>query len=289
MRNLKITQQITNRNGKSIEAYLRDVAREEMITADEEVELARRVREGDRAAADKMVKANLRFVISVAKQYQNHGLALEDLINEGNMGLIEAANRFDESRGFKFISYAVWWIRQAILKAISDKSRKIRVPSNRTLEARRMSEAKAQIEQDSGRPATVEEIAAFMDKTEKEVRELMRINSRELSIDSKLNNDSDSSTMADVLEDKSLGKPSDDLIDESLHSEIQSVLGMMDEKEARIITMYFGLDGNFPSTINDISEKMGISTSNVRQKKDKALKSLRKSDKLSRLKTYLGN
>ncbi len=288
MRNLKITQQITNRNGKSIEAYLRDVAKEEMISADQEVELARRVRDGDKAAADKMVKANLRFVISVAKQYQNHGLALEDLINEGNMGLIEAANRFDESRGFKFISYAVWWIRQAILKAISDKSRKIRVPSNRTLEARRMAEAKAQIEQDSGRPATVEEIAAFMDKTEKEVRELMRINSRELSIDSKLNNDSDSSTMADVLEDNSLGDPSDDLIDESLHSEIQSVLGMMDEKEAKIITMYFGLDGNFPSTISDISEKMGISTSNVRQKKDKALKSLRKSEKLSRLKTYLG-
>jgi len=261
MRNLKITQQITNRNGKSIEAYLRDVAREGMITADEEVELAKRVRDGDRAAADKMVKANLRFVISVAKQYQNHGLALEDLINEGNMGLIEAANRFDESRGFKFISYAVWWIRQAILKAISDKSRKIRVPSNRTLEARRMGEAKAQIEQDSGRPATVEEIAAFMDKTVKEIRELMRINSRELSIDSKLNSDSDSSTMADVLKDDSLGDPSDDLIDESLHSEIQSVLGMMDEKEAKIITMYFGLDGNFPSTISDISEKMGISTS----------------------------
>jgi len=288
MRNLKITQQITNRNGKSIEAYLRDVAREGMITADEEVELAKRVRDGDRGAADKMVKANLRFVISVAKQYQNHGLALEDLINEGNMGLIEAANRFDESRGFKFISYAVWWIRQAILKAISDKSRKIRVPSNRTLEARRMGEAKAQIEQDSGRPATVEEIAAFMDKTVKEIRELMRINSRELSIDSKLNSDSDSSTMADVLKDDSLGDPSDDLIDESLHSEIQSVLGMMDEKEAKIITMYFGLDGNFPSTISDISEKMGISTSNVRQKKDKALKLLRRSEQLSRLKTYLG-
>ncbi len=287
MRNLKITQQITNRNGKSIEAYLRDVAREDMITADEEVELARRVREGDKAAADKMVKANLRFVISVAKQYQNHGLELEDLINEGNMGLIEAANRFDESRGFKFISYAVWWIRQAILKAISDKSRKIRVPSNRTLEARRMAEAKAQIEQDTGRPATVEEIAVFMDKPEREIQELMRINSRELSIDSKLNNDSDSSTMAEVMEDNNIAAPGDDLIDESLRDEIKDALRQMDEKEAKILTMYFGLNGDFPATIKDISEKMGISTSNVRQKKDKALKHLRKSQELGRLKAYL--
>ncbi len=287
MRNLKITQQITNRNGKSIEAYLRDVAREEMITADEEVELARKVRAGDKSAADKLVKANLRFVISVAKQYQNHGLELEDLINEGNMGLIEAANRFDESRGFKFISYAVWWIRQAILKAISDKSRKIRVPSNRTLEARRMAEAKAQIEQDAGRPATVEEIAVFMDKPEREIQELMRINSRELSIDSKLNNDSDSSTMAEVMEDTSIEAPTESLIDESLQDEIRTALELMDEKEAKIITMYFGLDGDFPSTIRDISEKMGISTSNVRQKKDKALKQLRKSQHLNRLKSYL--
>lgn len=288
MRNLKITQQITNRNGKSIEAYLREVAREDMITADEEVELAKRVREGDEWAANKLVRANLRFVISVAKQYQNHGLSLEDLINEGNLGLIEAAGRFDESRGFKFISYAVWWIRQSILKAISDKSRKIRVPSNRTLEARRMAEAKAEIEQETGRQATPEEIAELLDKTEKEVRELMRINSRELSIDSKLGDDSDSSTMADVLEDESLGSPNDGLINESLYSEIQSVLGTMDEKEAQIITMYFGLDGDFPCTIRDISQKMGISTSNVRQKKDKALKILRKSDSLNRLKSYLG-
>lgn len=288
MRNLKITQQITNRNGKSIEAYLREVAREEMITADEEVELAKRVREGDKAAADKLVRANLRFVISVAKQYQNHGLSLGDLINEGNLGLIEAAGRFDESRGFKFISYAVWWIRQSILKAISDKSRKIRVPSNRTLEARRMAEAKAEIEQETGRKATVEEIAILMDKPIEKVRELQRINSRELSIDSKLGDDSDSSTMADILEDDSLGKPNDSLINESLHEEIQSVLGMMDEKEAQIITMYFGLDGDFPCTIRDISQKMGISTSNVRQKKDKAIKLLRKSEKLNRLKTYLG-
>lgn len=287
MRNLKITQQITNRNGKSIEAYLREVAREDMITAEEEVELAKRVRAGDRRAADKLVKANLRFVISVAKQYQNHGLSLEDLINEGNLGLIEAAGRFDESRGFKFISYAVWWIRQSILKAISDKSRKIRVPSNRTLEARRMTEAKAEIEQMTGRKATVAEIAEFLGKTDKEVRELMRINNRELSIDSKLGDDSDSSTMAEVLEDETLGKPNEGLITESLHSEIKSVLGMMDEKEAKIITLYFGLNGDFPCTIHDISDRMGISTSNVRQKKDKALKMLRKSEKISRLKTYL--
>lgn len=287
MRNLKITQQITNRNGKSIEAYLREVAREDMITAEEEVELAKKVRAGDRRAANKLVKANLRFVISVAKQYQNHGLSLEDLINEGNLGLIEAAGRFDESRGFKFISYAVWWIRQSILKAISDKSRKIRVPSNRTLEARRMTEAKAEIEQMTGRKATVAEIAEFLGKTDKEVRELMRINNRELSIDSKLGDDSDSSTMAEVLEDESLGKPNEGLISESLHSEIKSVLGMMDEKEAEIITLYFGLNGDFPCTIHDISDRMGISTSNVRQKKDKALKMLRKSEKIGRLKTYL--
>lgn len=287
MRNLKITQQITNRNGKSIEAYLREVAREDMITAEEEVELAKKVRAGDRRAANKLVKANLRFVISVAKQYQNHGLSLEDLINEGNLGLIEAAGRFDESRGFKFISYAVWWIRQSILKAISDKSRKIRVPSNRTLEARRMTEAKAEIEQMTGRKATVAEIAEFLGKTDKEVRELMRINNRELSIDSKLGDDSDSSTMAEVLEDESLGKPNEGLISESLHSEIKSVLGMMDEKEAEIITLYFGLGGDFPCTIHDISDRMGISTSNVRQKKDKALKMLRKSEKIGRLKTYL--
>ena len=288
MRNLKITQQITNRNGKSIEAYLREVAKEEMITPEEEVQLAKRVKQGDKFAADKLVRANLRFVISVAKQYQNHGLELEDLINEGNIGLIEAANRFDESRGFKFISYAVWWIRQAILKAISDKSRKIRVPSNRTLEARRLAEAKAEIEQANEREASIEEIAAVMEKSVKEVRELMKINSKELSIDSQLNTDSDSSSMKDVLEDPNMDAPTDGLIYESLNSEIQTVLRKMDAKEAKIISMYYGLDGQFPSTINDISEELGISTSNVRQKKDKALKLLRKSGSLDRLKTYLG-
>ncbi|MBX2845765.1 MAG: RNA polymerase sigma factor RpoD/SigA [Saprospiraceae bacterium] len=288
MRNLKITQQITNRNGKSIEAYLREVAKEEMITPEEEVQLAKRVKQGDKFAADKLVRANLRFVISVAKQYQNHGLELEDLINEGNIGLIEAANRFDESRGFKFISYAVWWIRQAILKAISDKSRKIRVPSNRTLEARRLAEAKATIEQANEREASIEEIAAVMEKSVKEVRELMKINSKELSIDSQLNTDSDSSSMKDVLEDPNMDAPTDGLIYESLNSEIQTVLRKMDAKEAKIISMYYGLDGQFPSTINDISEELGISTSNVRQKKDKALKLLRKSGSLDRLKTYLG-
>ena len=288
MRNLKITQQITNRNGKSIEAYLREVAKEEMITPEEEVQLAKRVKQGDKFAADKLVRANLRFVISVAKQYQNHGLELEDLINEGNIGLIEAANRFDESRGFKFISYAVWWIRQAILKAISDKSRKIRVPSNRTLEARRLAEAKAEIEQANEREASIEEIAAVMEKSVKEVRELMKINSKELSIDSQLNTDSDSSSMKDVLEDPNMDAPTDGLIYESLNSEIQTVLRKMDAKEAKIISMYYGLDGQFPSTIIDISEELGISTSNVRQKKDKALKLLRKSGSLDRLKTYLG-
>jgi len=288
MRNLKITQQITNRNGKSIEVYLREVAKEDMITAEEEVALAIRVRNGDQSAADELVRANLRFVISVAKQYQNHGLELEDLINEGNMGLIEAANRFDESRGFKFISYAVWWIRQAILKAISDKSRKIRVPSNRTLEARRLAEAKAAIEQSTERIASVEEIAAVLEKTPKEVRELLTINSKEISLDSKLNTDSDSSSMMDVIEDPNLGTPTDSLISQSLHSEISSLLEHMDAKEAQIIRLYYGLDGDYPSTINDISERLGISTSNVRQKKDRALKVLRKSPSMNRLKTYLG-
>jgi len=288
MRNLKITQQITNRNGKSIEVYLREVAKENMITPEEEVALAIRVRGGDKLAADKLVKANLRFVISVAKQYQNHGLALEDLINEGNIGLIEAANRFDESRGFKFISYAVWWIRQAILKAISDKSRKIRVPSNRTLEARRLAEAKAKIEQKHERLASEEEISELMEKNVKEVRELMKINTKELSIDSKLNTDSDSSSMAEILEDRNIEAPTDELMVQSLHSEIEVLLDKMDQKEAQILRMYYGLDGSFPATINDISEYLGISTSNVRQKKDKALKILRNSTSTNRLKSFLG-
>ncbi len=288
MRNLKITQQITNRNGKSIEAYLREVAKEDMITPEEEVALAKKVRSGDKHAADKLVRANLRFVISVAKQYQNHGLELEDLINEGNLGLIEAANRFDESRGFKFISYAVWWIRQAILKAISDKSRKIRVPSNRSLEARRLAEAKAKIEQETERTASIEEIAVLLNKNIREVRELLNINSKELSIDSALNTSDDSSTMAEVMEDPNAPDPQDELIIESLNSEITALLKKMDEKEAKIIKMYFGLEGEFPYTINDISEKLGISTSNVRQKKDKALKILRRSENMAKLKSYLG-
>ena len=287
MRNLRITQQITNRDGKSIEAYLREVAKEEMITPDEEVRLAKRVKAGDSRAADKLVRANLRFVISVSKQYQNHGLALEDLINEGNLGLIEAANRFDESRGFKFISYAVWWIRQAILKAISDKSRKIRVPSNRSLEARRLKETKARIEQENEREASVEEIAAMVNRTPQHVSELLGIHFREVSLDSKLNTDPDSGPMLEVMEDDNTAKPTDLLIDESLRTEIRDMLKKMDAKEAEIIRMYFGLDGGFPNTINDISEKLGISTSNVRQRKDKALRLLRQQENSEKLKVFL--
>ena len=291
MRNLKITQQITNRNGKSIEAYLRDVAREDMITADEEVELAIRVREGDKAAADKLVKANLRFVISVAKQYQNHGLELEDLINEGNMGLIEAANRFDESRGFKFISYAVWWIRQSILQAIVEQARLVRLPLNKIGSNNRINEAYHSFMQQFEREPSVEELADLVDLSPKEVRNILRISGKHVSVDAPMTSESgsDAMTMLDTLAyDGSGEEPEGDLMNESLKEEVKNGLATLSKKEVDVICAYYGLNGQQPMTLEEIGYLCDLTRERVRQIKERAIRRLRKSTNRNNLRSYLG-
>jgi RNA polymerase primary sigma factor len=287
MRELKITQQITNRAGKSMEAYLREVNLQPMISPEEEVELAKRIKTGDDIALGKLIKANLRFVISVAKQYQHNGLELEDLINEGNLGLITAAKRFDETRGFKFISYAVWWIRQSIIKAISEKSRRIRLPANRSMDARKIAQAAIQIEQQHERQATEEEISELLDKNSDQIRELSKFTQKEISIDSTLREGDDSRSMMEVLADKNVSEPTKELMDQSLSKEIDNVLSTIDEKDAEILRLSFGLNDSYPMSLQDISTKLSISQERVRQIRNRALKRLRKSSNLNLLKSYL--
>ena len=287
MRQLKITKQITNRDSKSLERYLQEVSKEEMITAEEEVELARRIRQGDEAALNRLVNANLRFVISTAKQYQHHGLKLEDLINEGNLGLIEAAKRFDETKGFKFISYAVWWIRQSILKAIGEQSRLVRIPSNRINDIRKIAETASELSQEFEREATEEEISELLDMDSGSVRNIISYSSKHVSIDAPLGNDDENGSMVNMMADKEIAEPTDDLIHESLNKEIQMALSTINERDAEVIRLCYGLDGKSPMSIDDISEKFGISRNRVRQIKDKTIQKLRKSSNLRQLQSYL--
>ena len=287
MRNLKISKQITDRSGKSIEAYLREVAVQPMITVDEEVDLAQRIKQGDLVALEKLVRANLRFAISVAKQYQHHGLPLEDLISEANIGLIKAAERFDETRGFKFISYAVWWIRQSILKAISEKSRRIRLPINRAKLAKEIANAALKIEQLHERTATEDEIGELVDMTPQEVREVIDLTQRARSIDAPMMEGEDSFSMKDVIEDENIPNPSEGLIKESLNMELESVLSSLGEKDAEILKLSFGLNGNYPMSLEDIGVKLEMSKERVRQLREKALKKLRHSSKSRKLRPFL--
>ena len=287
MRQLKISKQFTNRENKSLDKYLNEISKVPMIDAQEEVQLAQRIREGDQAALEKLVNANLRFVVSVSKQYQNQGLTLGDLINEGNMGLIKAAKRFDETRGFKFISYAVWWIRQSILQALADQSRIVRLPLNKVGSLGRITQASSRLEQELEREPTPQEIAESLDSPLSEVENALRSSGRHLSIDAPLAEGEDN-TLLGVLDNNDEPNPDMPLLNESLQNEINRVISTLTEKERDVLKYYFGLDGNAAHTLEDISEKVGLTRERVRQIKEKALRRLRKSSKSKILKTYLG-
>ena len=286
MRNLKITKQITNRAGKSMEIYLKDVSKEEMITPEQEVELSGLIQEGDDDALRRLINGNLRFVISVAKQYQHTGIPLEDLINEGNIGLITAAKRFDATRGFKFISYAVWWIRQSILKAISEKSRRIRVPANKSRDTRQIAEAAMLIEQQQERTASPEEIADIVNMSEKDVKQLLTYAQKELSIDAAISSEDERRSMLDVMVDENSPDPEEPMLSASLSKEIDSALSQIDEKDAYILSLFYGLHDNYPKTLADIGKKLGISSESVRKRRDRALRNLKRHCK-DDLKAYL--
>lgn len=287
MRQLKITKQITNRESQSLDKYLQEIGKVDLITADEEVELAKRIREGDQVALEKLVNANLRFVVSVAKQYQNAGLTLGDLINEGNLGLVKAASRFDESRGFKFISYAVWWIRQSIMQALAEQSRIVRLPLNRVSSISQISKKFSELEQKYQRDPTPEELAEQLDITSEEVSNNMKVSSRHVSMDAPFANGEENSLL-DVLENEDINTPDSDLMTDSLCREVQRALSSLTQREADIITLYYGLNGGESLTLEEIGERFDITRERVRQIKEKATRRLKQSSRNSNLRAYLG-
>lgn len=286
MRQLKISHSITNRDNTSFEKYLQDISKEQMITPDEEVELAQQIKTGNKEALDKLVKANLRFVVSVAKQYQNQGLGLQDLINEGNLGLIKAAKRFDETRGFKFISYAVWWIRQSISHAIADQSRIVRLPVNQLGAVNRIKKEISRLEQVYNRPPTVEEIAEVIDLPPDKIGEIVKIAARHISMDAPISNDDDTNFI-DTFVSEEVTHTDSILIRESLEKEISHTLDVLDDRERELICMFFGIGKSHEYTLDEIGEKFNITREGARQIKEKALKKLRKNG-TKRLKSYLG-
>ena len=288
MRQLKITKQITNRESQSIEKYLQEIGKEELITAEEEVDLAKRIQGGELFALERLVKANLRFVVSVSKQYQNQGLSLNDLINEGNLGLIKAALRFDETRGFKFISYAVWWIRQSILQALAEQSRIVRLPLNKIGSINKINRAFSDLEQKYGRPPTPEEIAESLDITIEEVKQSIKNNGRHLSMDAPLKDSEDSNNMYEVMSSDSSPKPDKQLMNESLRREIERSLCTLTPREADVIRLYFGLSGKHPMTLEEIVEKFDLTRERVRQIKEKSIRRLKHTSRSKLLKSYLG-
>ena len=287
MRQLKITKQVTNRETASLDKYLQEIGKVELITADEEVELAQRIRQGDRIALEKLTKANLRFVVSVSKQYQNQGLSLPDLINEGNLGLIKAAQRFDETRGFKFISYAVWWIRQSILQALAEQSRIVRLPLNKIGSINKINKTYAKLEQEFEREPNAEEIAEVLDLTEAEVKESMKNAGRHVSMDGPLVQDEDNN-MYDVLKSDEVVTPETELLYESLRKEIDRAISTLTQREADVVRLYFGLNGSHPMTLEEIGEKFDLTRERVRQIKEKAIRRLKHTSRSKILKSYLG-
>ena len=287
MRQLKITKQVTNRESKSLDKYLQDISKIQLITADEEVELAQKIRKGDQQALDKLTTANLRFVVSVAKQYQNQGLTLPDLINEGNAGLVKAAKRFDETRGFKFISYAVWWIRQAILQALAEQSRIVRLPLNKIGSINKINKAYAFLEQTHERPPSAEEIANNLDLTLSDVKQSMKISGRHVSMDAPLR-EGETSTLYDVVNANESPRPDLNLMKDSLNTEVNRALNMLSEKEAEVIRNYYGISIAHPKSLEEIGEAFGLTRERVRQIKEKAIRRLRHTSKSKVLKTYLG-
>jgi RNA polymerase primary sigma factor len=287
MRQLKISKSITNRETASLDKYLQDIGREELITAEEEVELARRIKSGDDKALDKLVKANLRFVVSVAKQYQNQGLSLPDLINEGNLGLIKAAQRFDETRGFKFISYAVWWIRQSILQALAEQSRLVRLPLNQVGSLNKIKKATSRLEQEFERPPSVEEIAQKLDIPEHKLDKALRITTRYVSMDAPIAEDEDTKFL-DVFVSEDTPRTDTNLMRESLNKEIQRSLSTLTEKERDVINLYYGIGMNHGLTLDEIGAKFNLTRERVRQIKEKAIRRLKHTSRSKLLKAYLG-
>ena len=289
MRQLKITKQVTNRDTASLDKYLQEIGRVDLITAEEEVELARKIKAGDKVALEKLTKANLRFVVSVSKQYQNQGLSLPDLINEGNLGLIKAAQRFDETRGFKFISYAVWWIRQSILQALAEQSRIVRLPLNKIGSINKINKAFAKLEQEFERTPTAVELAESLDMTIDEVKQSLKNAGRHVSMDAPLKQgDESSSTMYDVLRTGESPAPDDQLMTESLRREIERSLKTLTPREADVIRLYFGLNGEHPMTLEEIGERFDLTRERVRQIKEKAIRRLKHTSRSRILKGYLG-
>ena len=286
MRQLKITKSITNRESASLDKYLQEIGREELITVEEEVELAQRIRKGDQAALEKLTRANLRFVVSVAKQYQNQGLSLPDLINEGNLGLIKAAEKFDETRGFKFISYAVWWIRQSILQALAEQSRIVRLPLNQVGSLNKINKAFARFEQEHERTPSAEELANELELPKEKVTDTLRVAGRHISVDAPFADGEDNSLL-DVLVNTDSPNADRGLINESLATEVERALEILTEREGDIIRYFFGI-GCSEMTLEEIGEKFDLTRERVRQIKEKAIRKLRQSSRSSVLKSYLG-
>jgi RNA polymerase primary sigma factor len=287
MRQLKISKQITNRDTVSFEKYLQDIGKEELITAEEEVALAKRIKKGDQKALERLVKANLRFVVSVSKQYQNNGLTLSDLVNEGNLGLIKAAQRFDETRGFKFISYAVWWIRQSILQALAEQARIVRLPLNKIGSINKVNKAFSKLEQEFEREPTSSELSAVLEMNEDEVKDTFSYSGKHLSMDAPLSSDEDSSDMYDVLKSEDSPRPDKQLLTESLRKEIERALSTLTEREAQVIRYYFGLDGGHPLSLEEVGEKFELTRERVRQIKEKALRRLKHGSRCKIIKIVL--
>ena len=287
MRQLKISKQITNRESQSLDKYLQEIGKVDLLTPDEEVILAQKIREGDQLSLERLTKANLRFVVSVAKQYQNQGLSLGDLINEGNLGLIKAAQRFDETRGFKFISYAVWWIRQSILQALAEQSRIVRLPLNRVGSLNKISKKFSDLEQKFEREPSPEELAEVLEITAAEVIDTLKISGRHVSVDAPFVQGEENSLL-DVLENDSEIKPDQGLIDDSLRREVMRALSTLTQREAEVITYYFGLNGEQAMTLEEIGEKFNLTRERVRQIKEKAIRRLRQTSRSKALKAYLG-
>ena len=286
MRQLKITKSITNRESASLDKYLQEIGKEDLITVEEDVELAQRIRKGDQKALEKLTRANLRFVVSVAKQYQNQGLSLPDLINEGNLGLIKAAEKFDETRGFKFISYAVWWIRQSILQALAEQSRIVRLPLNQVGSLNKINKAFSRFEQENERRPSPEELADSLDLPAEKVADTLRVSGRHISVDAPFVEGEDNSLL-DVLVNDDSPIADRTLINESLSTEVERALSTLTERERDIIKLFFGINTQ-EMTLEEIGEKFGLTRERVRQIKEKAIRRLRHSSRSKLLKTYLG-
>ncbi len=288
MRQLKITKSITNRESQSLEKYLQEIGKVDLLTPEEEVELAKRIKQGDQTALEKLTKANLRFVVSVAKQYQNQGLSLSDLINEGNLGLIKAAQRFDETRGFKFISYAVWWIRQSILQALAEQSRIVRLPLNKVGSLNKINKAFSELEQTYEREPSAEELAELLEITPEEVETTLGVAARHVSMDAPFVEGEDNSLL-DVLENKDMPSTDQHLeYEDSLRREIERSLSTLTDRQADVIKLYFGIGVDHPLSLEDIGDRFGLTRERVRQIKDKAINKLRATSRSKLLRSYLG-